>query len=84
MPTPAIATAALPTAMNFTTQKPELFSEATLPPPASEVTARTLEELEKKSAHLKELLTAGRTRPQVITLLTGEFQKGAPEDLILE
>lgn len=60
VPTPAIATAALPTAMNFTTQKPELFSEATLPPPASEVTARTLEELEKKSAHLKELLTAGR------------------------
>lgn len=58
VPTPAIAST-MPTTMTFTAQKPELFS-ATLPPPASETAASTLEALERKSAQLKELLTAGR------------------------
>ncbi|CAE7824457.1 unnamed protein product [Symbiodinium sp. CCMP2592] len=58
VPTPAIASTT-PTTMTFTAQKPELFS-ATLPPPASETAASTLEALERKSAQLKELLTAGR------------------------
>ena len=81
VPTPAIAST-MPTTMTFTAQKPELFS-ATLPPPASETAASTLEALERKSAQLKELLTAGRTRPQILCSQRGFRHSGVPGDLTM-